>query len=254
MICYSPPCQTFSTVGNGMGIEDQRGTLFYNALTIIDAKKPKYALMENVKNLTSKAHREVFDDMLASIEKLGYKNYWKVINSKDHGSPQNRARVFVVSIRNDIEQTFKFPESYDNGLRIKDLIEYDVDEKYYTPINENLKIIENPKFKDNSGLSMLGYTRGGRFAGQYILDINGIISTLRSKGEPDKIMLPSGRFRRPTPLEFFRFQGFSDGDYMKLVNAGIGSTRLTEAMGNSITVSVVEDIFKELLCHDIKPK
>jgi len=150
MICYSPPCQSFSVAGKNGGVEDSRGTLFWDALRIIKQKKPKYLLMENVKNLTGKKHRNTFYAMLSELEDAGYRNYYGVLNAKDYGIPQNRERVFVVSIRKDIKQEFSFPQSFDNGLRLKNLLESEVDEKYFISDEKCQKLLEELKDKQVS--------------------------------------------------------------------------------------------------------
>lgn len=108
MLVYSPPCQSYSVAGKKKGLNDIRGTLFYNALKVLQNKKPKFAIMENVDNLANRFKQE-FGDMLSELDKAGYNNYWKVINAKDF-IPQNRNRVFIVSIRKDVDNgEFKFP-------------------------------------------------------------------------------------------------------------------------------------------------
>lgn len=125
LICYSPPCQSFSAAGKQLGFDDKRGILFFDALRIIKHKQPKYAIMENVKNLVGKKFKNEFEIMLQELEEVGYKNYWKVINAKDHNIPQNRERVFVVSIRNDIDIDFKFPEEQPLTNKLIDYLEED---------------------------------------------------------------------------------------------------------------------------------
>lgn len=125
IICYSPPCQAFSAAGKQLGFEDKRGILFFDALRIIKEKKPKYALMENVKGLTQKKFIKEFEVMLQELEQAGYKNYWKVLNARDHNVAQNRERVFVISIRNDIEQDFSFPVESELNKKIIDYLEED---------------------------------------------------------------------------------------------------------------------------------
>jgi DNA (cytosine-5)-methyltransferase 1 len=142
LLFYSPPCQAFSIAGKQDGFEDHRGTLFFDALKIIQAKKPKYAIMENVKGLTQKKFQFEFETMLQLLEQEGYKNYWRVLNAKDYGIPQNRERVFIVSIREDVKQEFEFPKSFDNGIRLKDMLEDYVDEKYYLSKEKSDKLIE----------------------------------------------------------------------------------------------------------------
>jgi DNA (cytosine-5)-methyltransferase 1 len=125
VICYSPPCVSFSSAGKQLGFEDKRGILFFDALRIIKEKKPKYALMENVKNLAGKKFKNEFTSMLEELEKVGYKNYWKVLNAKDYGIPQNRERLFLISVRDDINQEFTFPEPIEYKTKFKDVLETD---------------------------------------------------------------------------------------------------------------------------------
>lgn len=109
-----------------------RSGLFFKALDVIEYVKPKIAIAENVKALTSKKFSEQFKIVLDSLEKAGYHNYWKVLNAKDYGIPQNRERVFIISIRKDIDHNmFEFPKPYSLEKRLEDFLEPHVDEKYY---------------------------------------------------------------------------------------------------------------------------
>ena len=147
MICYSPPCQDISTAGKMAGMEKgTRSSLYTYALDIIREKKPKFAIMENVKNLVGKKFKKYFDEILGDLESMGYTNYWKVLNTKEHGLPQNRERVFLVSVL-DVDVEFEFPESYDSGIRLKDLLELEVDEKYYVSDDKCQKLLEQLKRK-----------------------------------------------------------------------------------------------------------
>lgn len=133
LITYGFPCQDISIAGLGKGIVEgeTRSGLLYDALRIIKYKMPKYAIAENVKNLVSKRFKEDFDALLEELEGYGYNNYWQVLNAKDYGIPQNRERVFVVSVRKDIDKGYEFPKPYDSGLRLEDLLEDEVEDKYY---------------------------------------------------------------------------------------------------------------------------
>ena len=114
LLVYSPPCVSFSISGKMKGLEDLRGTLFYNALEVIKAKRPKYCVMENVANLAGKRFAKDFEAMCDSLEMLGYNNYWQCINAKGF-IPQNRDRVYLVSIRSDIDKgDFEFPVGTDS--------------------------------------------------------------------------------------------------------------------------------------------
>lgn len=137
LITYGFPCQDISTGGKQKGLFNEDGTrtrsgLFFDALRIIEETKPKFAIAENVKNLTSKKFNAQFQVVLQSLECAGYNNYWKVLNAKNFGIPQNRERVFIVSIRKDIDTgTFLFPEGFPLQTELKDFTEDDVHGKYY---------------------------------------------------------------------------------------------------------------------------
>ena len=137
LLTYGFPCQDISLAGKQKGMFNDDGSLtrsglFFKALDVIEYVKPKIAIAENVKALTSKKFTEQFKTILDSLEKAGYHNYWKVLNAKDYGIPQNRESVFIVSIRKDIDHnTFEFPKPYSLEKRLKDFLEPHVDEKYY---------------------------------------------------------------------------------------------------------------------------
>jgi DNA (cytosine-5)-methyltransferase 1 len=103
----------------------------YETIRIVEKLKPKYVIWENVKNLLSKKHRHNFDAYLETMEQLGYTNYYQVLNAKDYGIPQNRERVFTISIRKELEQGFVFLPKQELKLKLKDILEDNVDEKYY---------------------------------------------------------------------------------------------------------------------------
>lgn len=132
LIMHGSPCQDFSVAGKGAGGDKDSGTrssLMYETLRIVEKLKPKYVIWENVKNLLSKKHRHNFDAYLEAMEGLGYTNYYKVLNAKDYGVPQNRERVFTVSILGGGE--FTFPEPMPLTKKLADVLEDEVDEKYY---------------------------------------------------------------------------------------------------------------------------
>ena len=147
LLTYSFPCQDISVAGKMEGLKEGSGTrsgLLWECAKIIEYHKPKYLLLENVKNLVGINFKDDFDKWLQWLDEQGYVNYWEILNAKDYGIPQNRERVFVVSIRKDINdkrkpyeigffdnKTFKFPEPVKLELKLKDLLENEVDEKYY---------------------------------------------------------------------------------------------------------------------------
>jgi len=134
LIMHGSPCQDFSTAGLGRGGDEGSGTrssLMYETLRIVEKLRPKYVIWENVKGVLSKKHKHNFDKYQETMADLGYNNYYKVLNAADYGVPQHRERVFTISIRKDLNQTFEFPEPLPLEKRIKDILEPEVDEKYY---------------------------------------------------------------------------------------------------------------------------
>lgn len=137
LITYGFPCTSISHAGRREGFYDESGNkaqsgLFFDALRVIQNSRPRVAIAENVKALTFKRCTDEFSAVLSSLEEAGYNNYWKVLNTTDFNIPQNRERVFVVSIRKDIDDgKFTFPIGEGLHYRLKDFLEDNVGEKYY---------------------------------------------------------------------------------------------------------------------------
>lgn len=145
MICHGSPCQSFSVAGLGHGGDKDSGTrssLMWETVRIVEKLKPKYVCWENVKGLLTKKHKHNFDLYLKTLEDLGYNNYYQILNAKNYLIPQNRERVFTISIRKDVDDgSFTFPATSPLKKRLKDILEKDVDEKYYLS-EERLKKIK----------------------------------------------------------------------------------------------------------------
>ena len=135
LIMHGSPCQDISIAGNQAGADENSGTrssLMYETLRIVNKLKPKYVVWENVKNLISDKHWHNFNNYLQQMQNLGYDSYYNVLNAKDYGIPQNRERVFTISIRQDLNSNgYYFPEKQKLKLRLKDMLDKSVDEKYY---------------------------------------------------------------------------------------------------------------------------
>lgn len=164
------PCQSISVAGKMKGLKPDSGTrsslLWDNIRLLSKAKEnnklPQYIMFENVKNLVSKKFIDDFNDLLDVLDELGFNSYWSVINGKDCGIPQSRERVFVISIRKDIDNgKYELPVPFDTGIRLKDVLEDQVDEKYYLPdekVQEFLKTIDLSQFcKEDNELHQIGY-------------------------------------------------------------------------------------------------
>ena len=157
LFTYSFPCQDVSVAGRTRGIVagQTRSGLLYECEKIIEGKKPKYLLMENVKNLVGKKFRADFDRWLEYLEGLGYANYWKVLNAKHYGVPQNRERVFVVSILGEHEP-YVFPSPIPLETRVKDLLEDKVADKYY--LSEKVQERFRQQYADDGTRNVIGTT------------------------------------------------------------------------------------------------
>jgi DNA (cytosine-5)-methyltransferase 1 len=172
---YSFPCTDISVAGRGEGMAEGSGTrsgLLWECREIIVKKQPKFLMMENVKNLVGKKFKPFFDLWLQELEELGYNSYWKVINAKMCGVPQNRERVFCVSIKKELDKgQFSFNEEFDNGVRLKDILENTVDEKYYLSDEKTKSLIQSLESKGYHGID--GYRRNYECDGNsYCLDAN----------------------------------------------------------------------------------
>lgn len=135
LIMHGSPCQDFSVAGKQAGGDEGSGTrssLMYETIRIIEKLKPKYVVWENVKNLLSKKHKHNFDNYINKLDELGYNSYYKVLDAQDYGVPQHRERVYTVSIRKDMDnKIFEFPKKEELILRLKDVLENNVEEKYF---------------------------------------------------------------------------------------------------------------------------
>lgn len=170
LICGGFPCQDVSIAGKQAGIVKgkTRSGLMYELLRVIDKLKPKYAIAENVKNLLSKKHKDKLDEYIREMDRIGYHTKYEVLNAKDFGVPQNRERVFIVSIRNDIDKDFTFPEKQELKIFLKDLLEDKVDEKYFLS-DKLIKCFS----KEDTG----GYPRKEQFEGSIDREVGKCVTT-----------------------------------------------------------------------------
>ena len=149
MMTWGFPCTDISVAGKQKGFLDEDGNktrsgMYYEGIRILRYKKPALSIIENVKNLTGKKFKKEFDMVLSDLYEAGYNSYYKVLNAKNYGIPQNRERVFIISIRKDLDNgQFKFPEPFDNGIRLKDILEDKVDEKFYLSDEKVQKFLSN---------------------------------------------------------------------------------------------------------------
>lgn len=151
LLTCSSPCQDFSQAGLQRGGEKGSGTrssLLWECERAIAEKRPKFCLMENVAALVSDKFRPFFNKWQLTLEQLGYRNYAQVLNAKDYGVPQNRDRIFLVSVREDVALQYYFPKPFRLEKRLKDVLEDKVDERYYISDKTIARLKKNMKTKD----------------------------------------------------------------------------------------------------------
>ena len=259
------PCQAFSIAGTGgygrQGFNDDfkgrnRGNLFLDVVRICDCHKPKVIFCENVKGLVMHHRGRTFQVIRQAIRDIGYQVFWKVLNSKDYGVPQNRERIYVVAFRDDLNiGEFRFPDGSGEDVCIRDILdEAPVPPKYYLS-DVYLKTLREHKARHASKGHGFGYE---------IRDLNGIAGTIVCGGmgrERNLIvdhrphsMVPETRIkgsintediRKMTPREWARLQGFPDDFVLPLADSHI-----YKQLGNSVSVNVIEAIasrIKEIL-------
>lgn len=248
------PCTDISVAGKMKGLDPDSGTrsslLWENIKLLKKAKDnntlPKYIVVENVKNLVSKKFIEHFNNLISVFDDLGFNTYWSVLNGKDCGVPQNRERVFVIAIRKDIDNgTFDFPKPFDTGIRLKDVLEENVDEKYYLSevatrkfklfseskgddikvagsLNPDKKVQDRVRVLDTDGVSQDGV----------VVSINGIAPThTAGHGNTPKI-IESGQIR-PKDRNY-NAHGTKREDQFETRKDGLSNALLTTAIKNCI--------------------
>lgn len=244
---YSFPCKNISIAGQQAGLEEGSGTqssLLWECEKIIQYKKPKFLMMENVKNLISKKHKPFFDLWCKKLESMGYKNFWKVLNAKNYNLPQNRERVIMISILNYNSDFFDFPTEQPLVLELKDVLE-DI------PSDHKL-------WKFSYGNK--GYDKLVRHKNKVIAREEGIpqySSTIHAGywkfGGRDQFYIRNkyNKIRALSPIETWRLIGFSDEDFYKAKNSGLSNSKLYERAGRGIAVTMLEEIFKIVFCDYI---
>lgn len=232
------PCQPFSEAGKHKGELDTRGTLFYDIVRIAEAKKPKYMLLENVRGLTSKPHKETFDKILSELDRIGYKVYWNILNSKEYGTPQNRERVVFVCFRKNIDKGFEFPKKEELKLFLKDLVEHPTKETLVSVAWRN----KNRSLHQAKGLPYGTFPKEYHY--QYYKDI-GVSFAVKSAlhefmvGKTDDLE----NARELTPKECFRLMGFFN-DEIKL--DGLSKSNLFDLAGNGWDINMMSKVFREM--------
>lgn len=217
-LCGGFPCQAFSIAGKRGGFEDTRGTLFFEIARILSVKRPKLLLLENVPGLLSHNKGRTFGTIQATLSELGYICEWEVLNSEDFGVPQNRERLFIVGHfgKKCTKTIFPIEKTHQ---KIRNCDERNTNTSIYFDDSIPKAITRRGRVMNKSGALMTSQ-RGG-------------VAILQENGE---IV-----FRRFTPIECERLQGFPD-DWTK----GLSDTQRYKCLGNAVTVNVIQAILEKI--------
>ena len=246
LLTYSFPCQDLSIAGIQKGIKKgTRSGLLYEVERIVNAKKPKYLLMENVKNLVSKRHMKSFQEHINFLSDLGYGTYWRVFNGADFGCAQNRERVFMMSVLGESKKEVKYRMmEVDNHKKkpvaMRPLLENEFDSELvvtrgYTPYLTK----KDSVCKRVASVNGVSYNQ---CAG--IFSIDKASPCITKSGRP-KIMLDNNEVRYITAREAYRFMGIKDSDIDKMFQVALSQNQHCSLAGDSICVPVMEAIFSE---------
>lgn len=280
ILCAGFPCQSFSVAGKREGFNDIRGTLFFDVIRIIKEKKPKYILLENVKNLISHDETRTIKTILQNISDCNYSFDFTIINSQEAGVPQSRERTYIFGIYNHKKEPFFYDKRnvkvneikrwaninklntmnffnnvhFDNKEKfLIDVVEKNVEDKYY---------LNSDKIKDFLASSHINYDNVNQSKIVKVFDlpkevhndlerqrrvysIHGISPTLLARSDSTKIIIEENqeyKIRKVTPIENFKIQGFDDEFVKNIKNNGVSETQLYKQSGNAVSPPVITGI------------
>ena len=271
------PCQSFSMMGKQVGFDDMRGNVFFQIVEIIKVKKPKFILLENVKNLLTHNKGETFDIIIDSLKKAGYPYvYHDIFNSKDFSLAQNRNRVYIFASKEKLAEKFEFTsdlieksfkkiqnnKSTVNHEYTFQVLKKEVDKKYYLSeiIKPTILADGSKNFKSKSRIDQLiarpltatmakmhRACQDNYFSNDFLQSNNQIeyASLQFSKDE-----LAKKQIRRLTPKEAFLLQGFSEDFCCNARNAGNSDSQLYKQAGNAVSVNTVYAILHYLFIEN----
>lgn len=232
------PCQAFSQAGLKKGFEDTRGTLFFDIERIINEKKPKAFLLENVKNLKNHDKGKTFKIIEKSLKNAGYTVFNQILKARDFGLPQNRERIYIVGFRNDLNiKDFRFPEPLNIETSVGDILEKDVDEKY--TISDKLWAGHQRRKKEHK---LKGNGFGYSLFNKYSEYTNTISARYYKDGSEILIEQKNKNPRKLIPREAARLQGFPEEFIIP-----VSDTQAYKQFGNSVAVPVIYAIAKNII-------
>lgn len=260
------PCQDFSLAGKSAGGDEgssTRSSLMWNYLKIVEKIHPSIVVWENVWTVLTHKHYRNYEKFYYSLSKLGYKVYSQIINAKYFNVPQNRERIFIVAISNEIDSGFVFPQGYDSGIRIADILQDEFPQNVVTKRIENAELFKPKESNGTFKKLRCGNLHNNNYQQEnYIMSIRGIAPCLMAAHDAqtgakiydDRPHIKPAVIRRFTALESFRLMSFTDEDYWKCrykvengkISTLVSETELYAQAGNSIVVNVLIAIFGKL--------
>ncbi|MBR4260844.1 MAG: DNA (cytosine-5-)-methyltransferase [Clostridia bacterium] len=241
------PCQPFSTLGKLKGFDDERGTLFFTIKEILKKNKTKVVVLENVKNIMNHDNGKTFKRIISELEEIGYNVFYKVLNSADFGVPQRRNRVLIVAFNNKYlkKKDFIYPDGYELKVTTQDLLDKDVDDRYFISTNMIGTIlgkgtkgyIVKPTIDQEICKTLTATMHKMHRASQdnYFTDI---------KNHEKYCDKSKTNIRKLTPNECRKLQGFPS-DWKQVVS----DTQAYKQFGNAVTVNVIYEVAKNIFAY-----
>lgn len=234
------PCQAFSQAGKKLGFEDTRGTLFFEIARILEGKRPKAFLLENVRNLIKHNDGKTFNVIMDTLRKLDYEVYYSLLKAKDFRVPQNRERIYIVGFDKTQVSNYKdftFPVPSCTKTKVKDILDENVDDKY--TISDKLWIgFQNRKARNNKAGKGFGFS----LVNEDDSYTNTLLARYYKDGKEILISQEGKNPRRLTPRECARLQGFPDDFIIPVSDA-----QAYQGFGNSVAVPVIHAIAEEII-------
>lgn len=234
LLVFGFPCQSFSNAGKKKGFNDPRGKLVLKAINILSAIKPLYFVAENVKGLEWQNNGKTMDTLLNKMYASGYNVYYKTMDSKDFGVPQQRKRIIFVGIRKDLRKKYIFPSALNKKVSLKSVLDSKVDKNFFATSSflSKEKVIAKLKSYNKEYIPCLTHTiaRNGS-SGEYISYIAAVNKAISQK-------------RKPTPRECLRLHGFPE---QFKIPEGISITSQYRQVGNTMTIPLFVEVFKKLV-------
>lgn len=231
MLCAGFPCQPFSIIGNRLGFDDIRGTLFYEIVKILKEKHPPLLVLENVKQLSTHDNKKTLQRILQSLESIGYRVYWKVLNALDFGLPQKRERTIIVGFLNN-KINFCWPKNIKNYKSLDEILEKRVEQKYYA--SERIQNKRRQLHQSKYSPAIWHENKAGNVSSYPY-------SCALRAGASYNYLLVNGE-RRLTPREMLRLQGFPDT--FKIV---CSDSETRKQAGNAIPVPLAKFVIEKVI-------